>query len=139
MAVPYKFLSGEIVKDGGLRSGLNSTGSTIAAKLYVSGSDDSIAVAAGITTPVFGVTRHSIPDLTRGPIMQDGRAIVLVGAAGCTAGARQMPEAGGTGRTVDWAPGAGANATITGTAKTTQVSGDDVEVDLSPGSFGQGA
>lgn len=94
--------------------GLNSTGSTIAANLIVTGSPASIAVAAGVDSIPYGVTMESIADGSMGNVQTEGWAVVLAGVAGMTAGTLVMPEAGGTGCGVDLSGSAGDNKGVLG-------------------------
>lgn len=125
MTIPYKYFTREIPVSEGLRSGLNSTGSTIPECIFVTGNDDAISVPGATTTPIFGVTRKAVLDGTRGPLMQSGRAILVVGATDVVASGRVMAEAG-TGKAIPWTSG---NA-IGGIVQTAGTAGDKVEVDL---------
>lgn len=101
-----------------------NTGSDIAANLIVSGNRLSIAVAAGITAVPFGVTAEA--SVANGPatnVQTEGWAVVLAGAAGMTAGAWIMPEAGGTGCGVDATAAGGANCTVIGRCELAAASG----------------
>lgn len=119
-----------IVPDnGGVRAGLNSTGSTIAKNRIVKKSTavDTIAPETDGTGTSLGVTMAAIPNGSAGDVQVQGRAIVEAGAA-ISIGDKVM---GGTG-------GKGAVATAAkfyvGIANTAAlVDGDLIEVDLQQG------
>lgn len=119
--------------------GLNDSGGDLDAFLAVSGGPSSIDLAAGITSPVYGILAADVPEDERGDVQIGGVAIFIAGAAGATEGARLMPEAGGTGKLVDWTVGAGANATIVGLCLKTAAANKQGEVLLGAGAMGQGA
>lgn len=72
-----------IVPDGGVRPGLNSSGSTIAANRIVvqSTAVDQVAQAAAATAPYYGVTMNAIPNGITGDIQVKGKATIEAGAA----------------------------------------------------------
>lgn len=83
-----------IVPDKGIRGGRNSSGSTIAANVFVqivpAGTSDPTQVrlpnAAG--DACYGVTMRAIDDGECGDIQTEGKAIVLAGAGGIAVGAK---------------------------------------------------
>ena len=72
-----------IVPDGGVRPGLNLSGSTIAANRIVvqSTATDQVAQAAAATAPYYGVTMNAIPNGITGDIQTKGKATIEAGAA----------------------------------------------------------
>lgn len=72
-----------IVPDGGVRPGLNLSGSAIAAnRIVVQGAAiDQIAQAAAATAPYYGVTMNAIPNGITGDVQKAGKATVEAGAA----------------------------------------------------------
>lgn len=72
-----------IVPDGGVRPGLNLSGSTIAANRIVVQSTlvDQIAQAAAATAPYYGVTMNAIANGVTGDIQKAGKATIEAGAA----------------------------------------------------------
>lgn len=72
-----------IVTDGGVRCGLNLSGSTIAiARIVVMGAaDDQIAQAAAATAPYYGVTMEAIANNVTGDVQVKGKALIEAGAA----------------------------------------------------------
>lgn len=120
-------------------TGLNSTGADIAAKLFVTGSEASIAIPGAITDPVYGLTRSIAVNGRPGSVLLRGRGICTAGTGGVIAGQRIMP-AGVGGRGVAWAANAGANASVAGIAMTAAAEGSDFEIELlGPGAMAQGA
>lgn len=130
-------LSYERPADHHLRDALNSTGSAIAAKRFVKGTEASILYPTAITDPIYGLVRLGSATGLMCNVMLSGQGIATAGAAGVTAGSRLMIEAN-TGKVVDWTVAAGANATIVGTAVNTAVADGDVKVEVGLGSIGQG-
>lgn len=138
----------EIVKR--LSSAFNNSGSDIAPYLLVTGTEDAATLPQNISDVVIGVTRNSgrnqgsstdygIKNGYRGSIGIEGRFPVTAGSGGWTAGQRLMPETGGTGRAIPWAPSGGSNATIIGIAVTTVSAGQVGPVEFeAKGGFGQG-
>ncbi len=116
-----------IVPDqGGVRAGLNSTGSTIATKRLVKRSTtvDSVAPAVDGNGPYVGVTMAAILNGYAGDVQIAGRALVEAGAA-IAIGALVMGTTGGKGLT------ATATKYAIGTANTAAAAdGDIIEVDL---------
>ena len=102
---------------------LNSSGSTIAPNLIVSGGRLSIALAAGVTAIPFGVTARSIADGDFGDVAYEGVVPVLAGTAGMTEGSLVMPEAGGTGCGVDLSGSSGNDRGILGRCEQAATSG----------------
>ena len=72
-----------IVPDGGVRPGLNLSGSTIAAnRIVVQGAaTDQIAQAAAATAPYYGVTMNAIVNGITGDVQVKGKATIEAGAA----------------------------------------------------------
>ncbi len=72
-----------IVPDGGVRPGLNLSGSTIAANRIVVQSTlvDQVAQAAAATAPYYGVTMNAIVNGVTGDIQTKGKATIEAGAA----------------------------------------------------------
>ena len=95
----------------------------IAANLIVSGDRTAIVVAAGITAVPFGVLAEAVAAGGIANVQTEGWAVVLAGAAGMTAGAWIMPEAGGTGCGVDATAAGGANCTVIGRCELAAASG----------------
>lgn len=120
-----------IVPDsGGVRPGLNSTGSTIPKYRIVKKSTAAVdAVTPGVdaAAPLFAVTMEAIVDGKTGDCQIHGRAIVEASAA-IAIGARVTAAAGGKGVT------AGAAAFYIGlAASAASATGDLLEVDIQPG------
>jgi hypothetical protein len=117
-----------IVPDqGGIRAGLNSTGTTIPVRRLVKRSTtvDSIALAADGLGPYVGVTMAAILTGYAGDVQIAGRALVEAGAA-VAIGALVMGGTSGKGIT------ATAAKYAIGTANTAAAAdGDIIEVDLS--------
>jgi len=95
----------------------------IAANLIVSGDRTAITIAAGITAVPYGVTAEAFAAGETKNVQTEGWAVVLAGAAGMTAGAWIMPEAGGTGCGVDATAASGANCTVIGRCELAAASG----------------
>lgn len=116
-----------IVPDlGGVKAGLNSTGSTIPTKRLVKRSTtaNSIALAADGLGPYVGVTMAAIANGYAGDVQTQGRALVEAGAA-VAIGAGVMGGTSGKGIT------ATAAKYSIGTANTAAAAdGDIIEVDL---------
>lgn len=112
--------------------GYNASGSDIAANLIVSGNRLTIAVAAGITTVPYGVTARLCANGAMGDVYTEGWVPVLAGAAGMTAGAWVMPEAGGTGCGVDATAAGGANCAVLGRCELAAASGEIGLVRMGP-------
>jgi hypothetical protein len=115
--------------NGGVRAGLNSTGSTIATHRLVKRSTavDTIAPETDGTAASIGVTMAAITDGYAGDVQVEGRAIVEAGAA-IAIGAKVMGGTGGKGAT------ATAAKWFIGIANTEAlVDGDLIEVDIQPG------
>jgi hypothetical protein len=72
-----------IVPDGGVRPGLNLSGSTIAANRIVvqAAATDQIAQAAAATAPYYGVTMNAIVNGITGDVQVKGKATIEAGAA----------------------------------------------------------
>jgi hypothetical protein len=120
-----------IVKDqGGIRVGLNSTGSTIAKYRLVVKSTaavDAVAPGTAATAPIYGVTMGAIEDGKTGDIQVEGRALVEASAA-IAIGARVTGTTGGKGVT------AGAAGYFLGiAASAASADGDVIEVDIQQG------
>ena len=120
-----------IVKDqGGIRAGLNATGSTIPKYRLVKKSTaavDAIAPATDGSAPVYGVTMQAILDGVAGDVQVEGRAIVEASAA-LAIGALITGTTGGK------AAAAGAAGYFIGVAASaSSADGDLLEVDLQPG------
>lgn len=112
----------ETVGPSDLRDGLNVTGSTIAAKLFVTGNYDAIALPAANTDAILGVTRNAIADKQHGSLAI--RGLVPVTCSGTvTKGERVMPDTAG--KAVTWTTG----HDICGIAQSTATN-DDVLVEL---------
>lgn len=113
-------------------SGYNGTGVDIAAGVFVTGTEDAIALPAATTDPILGVTRSIVKAAQRGPVMLRGKAIVTAGVGGTTVGLRVMPEAA-TGKAAIWTS---ANS-VGGISRKTVAADAQVEVELlGPGATG---
>lgn len=116
--------------NGGVRPGLNSTGSTIPKYRIVKKATSAVdAITPGVdaVTPLYGVTMEAILDGKTGDTQIKGRAIVEASAA-IAIGARVTAAAAGKGVT------AGAAAFFIGlAASAASANGDLIEVDIEPG------
>ncbi len=120
-------------------AGFNGTGVDIAAKRLVTGQEDSLALPAAVTNPIYGLTRSTIKASSFGGILLRGKGVLTAGVGGVTKGDRIAPEAA-TGKGITWAPAAGANASIAGIAQSTAAADADFEIELlGPGAIAQGA
>jgi hypothetical protein len=125
------------------RSAKNSSGATIAkgrvVKLKTTGTDDVILPTA-IGDAVFGVVTADIPDGAVGTVQVRGRALVLIGTGGVTAGDKLTHDTGGFGRVSTAAPAAGTNNALVGLATRTEATAGTLsECELcGPGVFFQG-
>jgi hypothetical protein len=120
-----------IVKDqGGIRAGLNATGSTIPKYRLVKKSTaavDAVAPAVDAAAPLYAVTMEAILDGKTGDCQVEGRAIVEASAA-IAIGAKITAAAAGKAVT------AGAAAYIIGVAASAAAAnGDLIEVDIDRG------
>lgn len=111
----------------------NVSGSTIPANVFVTGTEDSIALPGATTDPILGVTRNAIADKSYGSVMIRGKAIVKAGVGGTTVAVRVMPEAA-TGKAAIWT----SAKSIGGIARNTVIADALVEVELlGPGATAQ--
>lgn len=117
-----------IVPDnGGVRAGLNATGSTIAKHRIVKKATSAVDAVTPATTGadvIYGVTMQAIINGYAGDVQVEGRAIVEAGAA-ITIGQNVTGGTGGKGAV------AGAAANIIGVAASAAAAdGDLIEVDI---------
>lgn len=133
-----------IVPEGSVRPGKNNDANNdIASKRFVkldaANGTDAVATATAATDKILGVTMETIGKGGKvGDVQVAGRAVVTAGAA-IAIGDRIT--AGAAGKAAVWAPGAGVNNSIAGTAMSA-ASGDGVDFEcelMPPGSVAQGA
>lgn len=118
---------------------INAGVTTLLGGRAVVGTEDSMAYPAAATDPIAGILRGDTAPGAMGSVQFFGKAIVTVGAAGATKGARLMPEAA-TGKLVDLSAAAGVNKSLVAVAEATGAADAQIEVFLNgPGAMMQGA